>query len=169
MAGHSHWKQTKYKKAIVDAKKGKIFSKLIHEIMVAAQAEPNPEFNPRLRQAIEKAKQARVPQENIKRAIEKSRQVEELILEGYGPEGVGLIVQVTSTNKQGVLSAIKKIFTKYQGKLVDKGGVSWAFDSQFQPKFLQKISESGKNTLQQLISELNQLEEVKKIITNAEN
>ncbi len=135
MAGHSHWAQIKHKKAKVDAQRGKLFSKLIREIIVATRlGGPNPEFNPRLRTAIEQAKRANMPWENIERAIKKGageiegEQFEEVIYEGYAPGGVAVMVMATTDNRNRTTSEIRHVFTKHGGNLGSSGCVSYLFE-----------------------------------------
>jgi len=135
MAGHSHWAQIKHKKAKVDAQRGKLFSKLIREIIVATRlGGPNPEFNPRLRTAIEQAKRANMPWENIERAIKKGageiegEQFEEVIYEGYAPGGVAVMVMATTDNRNRTTSEIRHLFTKHGGNLGSSGCVSYLFE-----------------------------------------
>lgn len=135
MSGHSKWSQIKRKKAVTDAKRGAIFSKIAKEIMIATRlGGPDPQANYRLRFAIEKAKANLVPQNNIQRAIEKGAgaenegsQIEEVIYEGYGPGGVAVLVLCTTDNKNRTVSDLRNIFTKYGGKFANAGAVSWIF------------------------------------------
>lgn len=135
MAGHSHWAQIKHKKAKVDAQRGKLFSKLIREITVATRlGGPNPEFNPRLRTAIEQAKRANMPLETIERAIKKGsgeiegEQFEEVIYEGYAPGGVAVMVLATTDNRNRTSSEVRHTFSKYGGNLGSSGCVSYLFE-----------------------------------------
>ncbi len=135
MAGHSKWAQIKHKKAAADAKKGKIFSKLSKEITVAAKlGGGDPEKNPRLRTAIEKAREANMPSENIKKAIMKGTgelpgtNYEEAIYEGYGPGGVALMIEVLTDNKNRTVSEIRHIMSKHGGSMGEAGCVSWMFE-----------------------------------------
>lgn len=135
MAGHSKWAQIKHKKAVVDARKGKLFSKLSREISVAAKlGGGDPDKNPRLRTAIEKAKEANMPSENIKRAIMKGTgelpgtTYEEAIYEGYGPGGVALMIEVLTDNKNRTVSEIRHIMSKHGGSMGEAGCVSWMFE-----------------------------------------
>ncbi len=134
MAGHSHWAQIKHKKAKVDAQRGKLFSKLIREITVATRlGGPNPEFNPRLRTAIEQAKRANMPLETIERAIKKGAgeieggSFEEVIYEGYAPGGVAVMVIATTDNRNRTTSEIRHTFSKFGGSLGSSGCVSYLF------------------------------------------
>jgi len=173
MSGHSHWKQVKYKKAVVDIKKGKIFSKIIRNITLAAQTGGvNPEFNPKLRVWIEEARKNQIPQDTIEKAIKRAeeKKLEELLIEAYGPVGTGLIIECIVSNKPEFLSKVKKIIESYQGKIVAPGGVKFLFENkngEWQARFRQEISESDKEKLQELLNKLEELEEVQKIYTNA--
>ena len=144
MSGHSKWAQIKHKKAKMDVRRGKVFSKIIREITVAARISGGKvEANPRLRSAIDAAKAVNMPQDNIERAIKKGTgelpgtTYEEMEYEGYGPGGVALIVKVLTDNKNRTLSEIKHIFSKYGGSLGSAGSVAWQFKSKgiiFVPK-----------------------------------
>jgi YebC/PmpR family DNA-binding regulatory protein len=135
VSGHSKWAQVKHKKAVVDAKKGKIFTKIVKEISVAARlGGGDTEGNPRLRVAIDKAKEVNMPQENIKRAIMKGTgelpgvSYEESIYEGYGPGGTAILLEVLTDNKNRTVSEIRHIMTKHGGNLGEAGCVSWMFE-----------------------------------------
>jgi len=135
MSGHSKWHGIKHKKAKVDAQKGRIFTKIIREITVAArQGGGDLEGNPRLRTAILAAKAVNMPQENIQRAIKKGIgelpgvAYEEYIYEGYGPGGVAIMVEVMTDNKNRTASEIRRIFFKNGGSLGESGCVGWMFE-----------------------------------------
>jgi len=135
MSGHSKWSTIKRKKGALDAKRGKIFTKLIKEITVAARmGGGDPESNPRLRTAIAAAKAENMPKDNIERAIKKGTgelegtQYEELTYEGYGPGGVAVLVEVLTDNKNRSIAEIRHIFSKHGGNLGENGCVSWMFD-----------------------------------------
>ena len=135
MAGHSKWAQIKHKKAKVDAKRGKIFSKLVREIQVAVKlGGPDPELNPRLRLAIDRAKAANMPSENIERAIkraaggEEGAQYQEVIYEGYGPGGVAFMVVALTDNKNRTTGEVRHVFNKHGGNLGTSGSVAWQFE-----------------------------------------
>ena len=135
MSGHSKWSTIKRKKAKEDAQKGKIFSKLIKEITIAARQEGgDPTGNPRLRTAIEAAKKANMPQTNIEKAIQRGTgeiegvSYEEVVYEGYGPGGVAVITEVVTDNKNRAVADIRHIFTKHNGNLGETGSVSWGFE-----------------------------------------
>ena len=135
MAGHSKWHNIRHKKAKQDAKRGQLFTKLLREITVAArQGGGDPEFNPRLRIAIEKAKKANMPIENIERAIKRGTgelegvNYEEVVYEGYGPEGVAIIVECLTDNRNRTTSEVRHLFTKHGGNLGASGCVSFLFE-----------------------------------------
>ncbi len=135
MAGHNKWSSIKHRKAAVDAKRGKIFTKLIREITVAAKTGGgNPETNTRLRAAIAAAKDANMPKDNIEKAIKRGTgelegvNYEEIKYEGYGPGGAAVLVEVLTDNRNRAASEIRHIFSKNNGSLGESGCVSWLFD-----------------------------------------
>ena len=135
MAGHSKWANIKHKKSAEDAKRGKIFTKIVKEIIVAARmGGGDPDANPRLRTVLEKAKQNNLPKENIDRAIKKGTgdlegvNYEENAYEGYGPGGAAVYVESLSDNKNRTVADIRHIFSKHGGSMGENGCVSWVFD-----------------------------------------
>lgn len=135
MSGHSKWHSIKHKKAKVDAQRGKIFTKLIRSLMVAArEGGPDPEKNNKLRLAIEKAKSYNMPNDNIKRAIEKGAGLdtgtsyEEIIYEGYGPGGVAVMIEALTDNRNRTAAEVRHIFSKHGGNLGESGCVAWMFE-----------------------------------------
>ncbi len=136
MAGHSKWAQIKRKKAATDAKRGKIFTKLIREITVAARlGGGNPENNPRLRAAIAAARAENMPKENIERAIKRGTgeldggvNYEEITYEGYGPGGVAVLIEAMTDNRNRTIAEIRRIFSRCNGNLGESGCVSWMFE-----------------------------------------
>ena len=134
MSGHSKWAGIKHRKAAVDAKRGKIFSKLIKEITVSArQGGGNPDTNPRLRQAINSAKDTNMPADNIERAIKKGTgelpgtSYEEISYEGYGPCGVAIVLECLTDNRNRTTAEIRNLFAKKGGNLAGAGSVTWIF------------------------------------------
>jgi len=134
MAGHSKWANIKHKKAKEDAKRGKVFTKLIKEITVVARdGGGDPEGNPRLRLLIEKARQANMPADNINRAIKKGTgelegaNYEPVTYEGYGPCGVAVMVEALTDNKNRTVADVRHVFTKSGGNLAEGGAVAWMF------------------------------------------
>ena len=135
MSGHSKWSQIKHKKGQTDAKRGKIFTKIVKEISIAARlGGGDPDGNPRLRSAIEKAKEVNMPHDNVKKAIMKGTgelpgvAYEEYVYEGYGPAGVALMIEVMTDNKNRTLPEIRHVLAKTGGSLGETGCVSWMFD-----------------------------------------
>ena len=135
MAGHSKWANIKHKKAAQDAKRGKVFTKIIKELMVSAKiGGSDPESNPRLRQAISSAKAANMPNDTMTRAIQKGAgelegvNYEENTYEGYGPGGVAIIMDVMTDNKNRTVAEIRHLMSKYDGNLAENGSVSWMFE-----------------------------------------
>ncbi len=135
MAGHSKWANIKHRKAAVDAKRGKIFTKLIRELTVAAkEGGGDPEANPRLRTAISTAKGQNMPNDTIDRAIKRGTgdidgiSYQEIFYEGYGPGGSAVYVQTLTDNKNRTVSEVRRIFTKHGGSLGENGCVAWMFD-----------------------------------------
>jgi YebC/PmpR family DNA-binding regulatory protein len=174
MAGHSKWAQIKRKKEATDKKRAQIFSKLLRAISVAARNDPNPSYNPRLKSAIDKAKEMNVPLENIERAIKKSaevKDVENIIIEAYGPEGVALLIEGQTDNRNRTISEIKKILNDHEAKWADPGSVMWAFEKtkdEYIPKFPQKISPQAEEKLLKLMEALDDHDDVTEIYTSAD-
>ena len=135
MSGHSKWSQIKRQKGANDVKRGAIFTKMGREIAVAARAGGgDPDGNFRLRLAIEKARSVNMPADTIKRAIEKAtgggeaEQFEEIVYEGYGPGGVGVLVEVATDNRNRTAAEVRSIFSKAGGQLAGSGAVAWQFE-----------------------------------------
>jgi YebC/PmpR family DNA-binding regulatory protein len=135
MSGHNKWSTIKHKKGAADAKRGQVFTKLIKEITVSARlGGADPDGNPRLRAAMDKAKAENMPKDNIERAIKKGTgelegvTYEEINYEGYGPGGVAVLVEVMTDNRNRSVSDIRSIFTKCNGNMGETGCVSWMFD-----------------------------------------
>jgi YebC/PmpR family DNA-binding regulatory protein len=135
MSGHSKWATIKHKKAALDAKRGKVFTRLIKEIMIAARhGGGDADANPRLRTAIAAAKAVSMPADNIKRAVMRGTgeleggQIEEFSYEGYGPGGAAIIVEVATDNKNRTVSEIRHVFSKNGGNLGEQGSVAWMFE-----------------------------------------
>ncbi len=135
MAGHSKWNNIKHKKGAADARRGKIFTKLIKEISIAAKLGGDDiSSNPRLRSAVDKAKGENMPKDNIERAIKKGVggmegvNYEEIVYEGYGPGGVAVLVEVMTDNRNRSVSEVRSIFTKCNGNMGEAGCVAWMFD-----------------------------------------
>jgi len=189
MAGHSHWAQIKRKKAAQDAKRGQLFTKLIREIIVAVKTggSGNPELNPRLRAAIQAARSANMPKENIERAIKKAlgleegTQYEEATFEGYGPGGVAILINTITDNRRRTVSELRHLFGKYGGNLAEPGAVAWIFEQKGlivvpkkdEEKVLEIAIEKGAEDTKEyeneieVITDPSQFEEIKKALENA--
>jgi YebC/PmpR family DNA-binding regulatory protein len=149
MSGHSKWATIKHKKAKEDSKRGKVFTKIIREITVAArEGGGDPAGNPRLRIVIEKAKEANMPQDNLVRAIKKGTgeleggaAYESHTYEGYGPHGTAVMIEVLSDNKNRTVSDLRHQFTKYGGNLGEGGSVAWMFEHKGVVRVVANVSE----------------------------
>lgn len=177
MAGHSKWANIKHRKEAADQKRGAAFAKLLNAISVAAKTEPNPDFNPRLRAAIEKAKEANIPKDKIeaaiKRASDKSSGLEELLFEAYGPGGAAILIEAASDNRNRTIAEVKNILNEFGGKWAEPGSVKWAFrptadpSGRYQATFMQELNEEDKNKLQALVEALETHDDVQEVYTNA--
>src|SRR5271170_7041280 len=163
MSGHSKWATIKHKKAATDAKRGKIFTRLIKEIQIAARSGGDPDGNPRLRTAILAAKGVSMPADNIKRAIMRGTgeleggQIDEVMYEGYGPGGAAVLVAVATDNRNRTVSEIRHAFSKNGGNMGEQGSVSWMFerkseividgDKASEDKLMNLVLESGADDL----------------------
>lgn len=166
MSGHSKWSQIKHKKELTDKKRGQIFSKLSRLITLAAKKGKDPKTNPALQQAIEKAKQANMPKENIDRAIKKVSdedqvRLEELVIEAIGPEGVALKIKAITDNRNRTLAEIKKILNEHESKMVLPGSLSWLFS---QPVSIADVSDREK--LDKLLEALDDQDEIEDVSSN---
>ncbi len=190
MAGHSKWANIKHRKAAVDAKRGKVFTKLIRELTVAAkEGGGDPESNPRLRTAIATAKSSNMPNDTIERAIKRGTGdidgviYNEVFYEGYGPGGSAVYVKTYTDNKNRTVSEIRRIFTKHGGGLGENGCVAWMFemkgriafagDSVDEERLFDLVIDAGADDVRTEDSEIvivtstESYEEVKKVIADA--
>ncbi|MCK6624791.1 MAG: YebC/PmpR family DNA-binding transcriptional regulator [Anaerolineae bacterium] len=135
MSGHSKWSTIKRKKGAEDAKRGKIFTRLARDITVAARSSGDPNANPTLRMAIEKARAANMPKENIERAIKKGTgeleggNEEEILYEAYAPHGIPLLIKCLTDNRNRTLADLRKVFNRHGGNMAEAGAVSWMFEN----------------------------------------
>jgi len=134
MSGHSKWSTIKHKKAAADAKRGKVFTRLAKELTIAArEGGGDAESNVRLRLAIDKAKAANMPKDNIERAIKRGTgeleggALEEVVYEGYAPHGVGMLIEVVTDNRNRAVAEVRHVFNKHGGNMAEAGAVSWQF------------------------------------------
>ena len=177
MSGHSHWAGIKHKKELTDKKRGKIFSKMAKIIEIAARKGGDPEMNPTLRLAIEKARSVNMPNDNIERTIKKGTgedkeggHLEEITYEAYGPNGTPLIIEVITDNKNRTLSEIKHILNEHGGKLAETGSVRYLFDrieGEWKPRYSIDITnENLKQQLEKLFESLDENDDVNEIYSN---
>ena len=184
MSGHSHWSGIKHKKGATDAKRGKVFSKLLKAISAAAKSEPNPDFNPRLRTAVLKAKEANVPADTILRAItwasDPGDSFEELLFEAYGPGGAAILIEAVSDNRNRTVAEVKAVIAEFGGKWAEAGSVRWAFEHTadergfqadqrgfWKPKFTQAVSSDDATKIKKLVEALHEHEDVEEVYTNS--
>src|SRR3984885_2329443 len=158
MSGHSKWATIKHKKAATDAKRGKAFTRIIKEIMIAARGGGgDPDMNPRLRKAVTDAKAASMPADNIKRAIMRGTgeleggQIDEITFEGYGPGGAAVLVNVATDNRNRTVSEIRHMFSKNGGNLGEVGSVAWMFERKGQ--IMIEKDKAGEDQLMNLVLE----------------
>jgi YebC/PmpR family DNA-binding regulatory protein len=147
MSGHSKWHTIKHKKAAIDAKRGKMFTRLIKEIVIAARSGGDPDMNPRLRTAIVAAKAVSMPSDNIKRAIMRGTGELEVTYEGYGPGGAAIIVECATDNRTRTVSEMRHLFSKNGGNMGEPNSVAWMFERKSQV-----IIEGDKTNEEQLMT-----------------
>ncbi|MBI3088906.1 MAG: YebC/PmpR family DNA-binding transcriptional regulator [Candidatus Colwellbacteria bacterium] len=174
MSGHSKWKQIKHKKGAADLARGRLFSKLANVITIAAREGADPQFNPTLRATIETARKNQMPQANIERAIKRARErgdLEELLIEAYGPEGLGILIEAITDNRNRTINEIKSLFKDYDTKLANPGSLLWSFEKAgegYRPKFAPTVSEGAREKIKNLIGELQERDDVKEVYAAAE-
>lgn len=178
MSGHNKWAQIKHKKAITDAKKSKIFSKLVRYIAVEAKLSGGKE-SPGLRASIEKAKKVNMPAENIERAIKKASepgaQMESITYEAYGPGGVGIIIETLTDSRNRTAPEMKHLLSKNGFALAGIGSVSWSFTKKispeglvWEPNMFVPLSDTDLELLDKLVDEIEENDDVQDVFTNAE-
>ncbi len=179
MSGHNKWSQIKHKKDITDAKKSKVFSKLVRFISVEAKLAKGDLNAPGLRSAIEKAKKVNMPSENIERAIKKASepgtQMESITYEAYGPGGVGIIIETLTESRNRTAQEIKHILTKNGFVLASIGSVVWSFNKEktnegmvWKPNMFIPASDEDLTLLDKLVDDLEENDDVQDVYTNAE-
>ncbi|MDE2213113.1 MAG: YebC/PmpR family DNA-binding transcriptional regulator [Patescibacteria group bacterium] len=174
MAGHSKWAKVKHQKAVTDVRKSKIFSKLVRFIAVEAKKAKGDRSAPGLRAAIEKARAANMPSENIDRAIEKASgtgaDIETVMYEAYGPGGAALIIEGYTDNRNRTGQEIKHLLSQQGGTLATPGAAMWAFtrsEGKLQPTATVDLSEADLEALAQLVDALEEHDDVSEVYTNA--
>jgi YebC/PmpR family DNA-binding regulatory protein len=168
MSGHSKWKTIKHKKEAKDQKRSQTFSKILSTISAAARDGTDPKFNSQLKSLIDKARASNVPNDNIKRAIEgsKNKNLKELLIEAYGPGGVAMLIEAITDNSNRTIAEVRHLLNKHNCKMAEPGSVQWAFEDSVS-KFPQEISSKEKDSLNKMIDILEGHPDVQKIITNA--
>lgn len=175
MSGHSHWATTRRQKEIKDNKRGQVFTKLARAIVIAARKGPNPEDNPSLRLAVDKAREGSMPNDNIKRAIERGsggaggEQLEEVTYEGYGPGGVAIMVKCVTDNRNRTVSEIRNIFNRSGGNMGEAGSAAYVFGGDPEnPQFSVPLDDQTSEKLGRLVDALEDNDDVQEVFTNAE-
>lgn len=177
MSGHNKWSKIKNKKAVTDARKSKIFTKIVRMLTVEAKKAKGNVDSPSLRAAIEKARAANVPNENIERAVKKattdnSSEMESITYEAYGPGGSAMVIEVLTDNRNKAAAEVKHILSKHGFALAGIGSATWAFEKKqgegWIPKTTTSISEEDGNLLETIIDELEDNDEVQEVFTNAD-
>ncbi|MEX0931459.1 MAG: YebC/PmpR family DNA-binding transcriptional regulator [Candidatus Paceibacterota bacterium] len=176
MSGHNKWSKIKHKKAVTDARRSKIFSKLLRSITTEAKLANGNTNSPNLRSAIERARKENVPNDNIERAVKKGMSpdtgaMEAITYEAYGPGGAGLIIEALTDNKNKAAQEVKFILSSHNSSLGAIGSVAWAFKKEgveWIPTQTTPISEEDGEKLSRLIDDLEENDEVQNVYTNAE-
>jgi len=172
MSGHNKWSQIKDKKAKTDQGKAQLFSKLANAISIAARGNPDPKFNATLRSAMDQARKHNMPQVNIERAVHRGAEVgdlEELLLEAYGPEGVGILVEAITDNRNRTVPEIRVIFKDHDTKVAEPGALMWTFeksDAGYISKFNNPVSPAAIEAVHRLIEALEDHPDVKAVFTS---
>ena len=176
MAGHNKWSKIKHKKAATDAKKSKVFSKLVRLIQVEAKKSNGDKSSPGLRLAIEKARKENMPSDNIDRAIKKASEsgadVQPVMFEGYGPAGIGVIVTGLTDNNNRTTAEVRHAFSKNGGNMGAQNSVSWNFtqneERDWIPNSTMELSDDDLEKLSRLVDAIEELDDVQDVYTNAE-
>jgi YebC/PmpR family DNA-binding regulatory protein len=173
MAGHNKWSKIKRKKAVNDAKKGAAFGQIIKQIQIAARDGVDPDMNPALRLALDKAKEANMPKDNIERALEKAANKDGQIVmyEGFGPDGVGFLVKTYTDNINRTVAEVRHVFSKHGGSLGTDGSVMWMFETvtptvEYSVKIPTDADESTLQKVETLYEALEELDDVEEIWTS---
>lgn len=172
MSGHNKWSQIKDRKGAQDAKKSLSFSKLLAVVALHAKVDPNPETNLKLRSSIERARAGNVPLENIQKAVNKASEAKDLtevVIEAYGPDGVGMIIEAITDNSNRTIAEIRHLLDANGAKMANQGSVLWSFEktnSEWKAKFTQAVTSEGKEKLQSIKEALEEHGDVQHIITN---
>lgn len=181
MAGHSKWNNIKHRKGAMDAKRGKLFGNLAKQIRVAVKegGSDDPKFNPNLRLALDRARAANMPKDNIARAIERGlgktasgASIQETVYEGFGPGGVALLIVALTDNTNRTTAELKGVLSKHQGNLGGPGSASYLFErdqsGDYKPNLVMPLDDADRRKLTELVSSLESLEDVEEVYPAAE-
>ncbi len=172
MSGHSKWSQIKHKKGIADQKKSNLFSKLSRIISLAAQDGIDPSANYKLQSAIEQARAANMPKDNIERAIKRAQekgmaQLRSIIVQAIGPASVGILIYAITDNSNRTMQEIRQIVQNHNAKIVAEGSLNWMFDKKT-PIHTVELNESEQNQLFELVEAIEENDDVEEVVTNAQ-
>lgn len=175
MAGHSKWQQIRHKKGVTDARRGSLFSKLVSAVQAAAQDDPDPETNIRLRNAITKAREANVPQETVLRAVSRAKESpkDELFVEVYGVEGTAFLITGLTDSVNRSMQELKQLFGRFGAKLAPPRSVSWLFtrspdDDLWTPSFTVSTSPESRRSISGFLEALDARDDITRVFTNAD-
>ena len=172
MSGHNKWSQIKDKKAKTDQGKAQLFSKLANAISIAARGNPDPKFNATLRSAVDQAHKQNMPHANIERAIHRGTEVgdlEELLIEAYGPEGIGILIEAITDNRNRTVPEIRLILKEHDVKVAEPWALMWAFEKNgggYTPKFNNPVSAGAIETIGKLVEALEDHPDVRAVHTS---
>lgn len=172
MSGHSRWSQIKHKKGVTDQKKGQVFSKLANKITIAARSGTDPSSNHKLQSAVDEARAANMPKDNIERAIKRAGEkdaaaIKEVLIQAIGPGGVAIAIEGVTDNSNRTISEIKNILSGNEAKMVPEGSLGWMFDvTSWTAHAPLEADEATLNKIGKLITELKEHEDVEKVYTN---
>jgi YebC/PmpR family DNA-binding regulatory protein len=172
MSGHSKWSQIKHRKGVSDQKKGQVFSKLANKIIIAARGGADPSANFKLQSAIEEARAANMPKENIERAVKRAAEKEaaslnEITVQAMGPGSIAVIITAITDNKNRTISEIKNTLAKNGFKMVPEGSLNWMFDANWAPKASLEISDPAiRQKFDELLEELSVSDDVENVFSN---
>jgi YebC/PmpR family DNA-binding regulatory protein len=173
MAGHNKWSKIKRQKAVNDTEKGRIFGEVGKMIRVAARKGTDPEQNTELRSALEKAKKVNMPKKNIDRALKSAAEKsgEEMLYEGFGPEGVGILIKVYTDNTNRTVGEVRHILSGHGGSLGTNGSAQWMFETitplqEYRVSIQMPVSEDAQEKCEQITAELEELDDVEQVWTS---
>lgn len=171
MSGHNKWQQIRHKKGVADQKKGQVFSKLANKITITARGGTDPASNYRLQSAIDEARAANVPKENIERAIKQAAEkdatnVEEVVIQAMGPGGIAVVVEAITDNKNRTINEIRHLLGEHAFKMVPEGSLNWAFSQNWTPVAPIEANQESKEKLDKLLGVLGENDDVEKVYTN---